>query len=71
MTNEDKKKIYKIDSLAKEAIRCAIGVQYGKTTGARAQEAIKEFQTAVGAEPSLIIDLIQEWLKTQPVESGQ
>lgn len=64
MTTEDHKKIAKIESLAKEAIRCAIGEIRREIRSERALEAFKEFQLAV-SEPSLIIDLIREWRATE------
>ncbi len=50
----------KIESLAREAIRCAISTHTGDVSTERAREAFAEFQRVVG-DPALLLDLIREW----------
>lgn len=52
------KEVERLDGLAKETIRCAIGELSGTIPHSRALESLKEFRAA--CDPSTIIDLIRE-----------
>jgi len=49
-------KLERIESLARESIRTAIGEVAGTTSSGRAQEALREFRDA--ADPQTVLDLI-------------
>jgi hypothetical protein len=50
--------IERLERLAKEAMRCAIGAANCTTTPERASEALAEFRKAI--DPSLFLDLVRE-----------
>lgn len=64
MTTEEIKQLQKIEDLAREAVRTALGEVNGTTSSDRAREALKEFRDAV--PPLLLIDLIREWRERAP-----
>jgi hypothetical protein len=53
-----KDEIERLERLAREAMRCAIGAANGTTMSERASEALAEFRKAV--DPSLFLDLVRE-----------
>jgi hypothetical protein len=53
-----KVEIERLEQLAREAMRCAIGAANGSASALRASEALAEFRTAL--DPSLFLDLARE-----------
>jgi hypothetical protein len=59
MTDDDKERVARWESLAREAIRTAIGAANGTTMRERAVDALRELRDNI--DPAILLDLIREW----------